>query len=155
MPHYSQQSEDQLDTCEYDLQRLFNEVIRHYDNTIIQGWRPLFEQEKLWRAGLSKVKQGKHNSSPSQAVDSAPYIKHRGIPWPVIPEDWDNKDQRERYIKDWSQFVHYAGFVMGVASQMGIAIRSGLDWDRDTEIMDQNFNDAVHFETVSDGTEET
>jgi len=152
MPHYSQQSEDKLDTAAHDLQRLFNEVIKYYDNTIIQGWRPLFEQEKLWRAGRSKVKQGKHNTSPSQAIDSAPYLAGRGIPWPKVPQNWSNKSERNKYIKDLNQFYHYAGFVLGVASQLGIQIRSGADWDRDNEVMDQSFNDLPHFELVG-GTE--
>ena len=153
MPHYSVKSEDQLDTAEHDLQRLFSEVIKHYDNTIIQGWRPLFEQEKLWRAGLSKVKQGKHNTSPSQAVDSAPYLPNRGIPWPQVPQNWANKSERDAYIKDIAQFYSYGGFVLGVAANMGIQIRWGGDWDRDNEVMDQSFNDLVHFELVNGANE--
>jgi len=35
---------------------------------------------------------------------------------------------------------------MGVASQMGIKIRWGGDWDSDGSVCDNKFNDLVHFE---------
>ena len=37
---------------------------------------------------------------------------------------------------------------MGVASQMGIKIRWGGDWDRDTDLSDNRFNDLPHFELM-------
>ena len=41
---------------------------------------------------------------------------------------------------------YFAGVVKGIASQMGIGIRWGGDWDMDTEVKDNRFDDLVHFE---------
>jgi hypothetical protein len=149
MPHFSQSSDDKLDTATYDLQRLFNIIIQFYDCTIIQGWRSLSEQAQLFRAGRSKVQNGKHNTSPSQAVDVAPYIQGRGIVWPQTPTDWNNAHQRQAYIKDVCQFYHFAGFVEGVAAVEDIKLTWGGDWDRDHEFSDQTFDDLVHFESTA------
>jgi peptidoglycan L-alanyl-D-glutamate endopeptidase CwlK len=35
---------------------------------------------------------------------------------------------------------------LGVASQMGLKIRWGGDWDMDTQTKDNKFDDLVHFE---------
>ena len=155
MPHFSQSSDDKLDTATYDLQRLFNIVIGFYDCTIVQGWRSMSEQMQLYREGRSKVKSGKHNTSPSQAIDAAPYLQGRGIPWPKTPTDWSDKRQRDSYVKDLGQFYHFAGFVQGVAANEGISVRWGGDWDRDHEFQDQTFDDLVHFETTPPYARET
>jgi len=146
MPSFSQSSAGKLDTAIDRFQRLFNKVIQEYDNTILQGWRSSEEQLSLFNEKRSKVKQGKHNESPSRAIDSAPYLSGRGIPWPKTPDDWNNKDQRNSYIKDLAQFYHYAGYVQGVAFSEGIPVRWGGDWDRDHDLSDQTFDDLVHFE---------
>jgi peptidoglycan L-alanyl-D-glutamate endopeptidase CwlK len=62
------------------------------------------------------------------AVDLAPY-----------PIDWKNT----------KRFYHFAGIVLGVATEMGIRIRWGGDWDMDDDLDDQSFMDLVHFEIVS------
>jgi hypothetical protein len=149
MAKYSDSSESKLDTANVFLQSIFRFVIQFYDNTIIQGHRPVAEQLEYYNSGASKVKFGRHNVEPSDAVDSAPYITGRKIPWPKVPKDWNDKPQRDQYIKDLNQFYHYGGFVEGVASMTpGGDIRWGGDWDRDNNIADQSFNDLVHFEKV-------
>ena len=40
----------------------------------------------------------------------------------------------------------FAGFVLGVANQMGINLRWGGDWDQDFEVQDNKFDDFPHFE---------
>ena len=69
---------------------------------------------------------------PSEAVDAGPWIKKKGIPWgePI-------------------QFYTFAGYVKGKASQLGIMIRWGGDWDGDNDVNDQAFNDLAHFELLS------
>ena len=152
MPSFSKKSQFQLSTCDSQRQELFNEVIKTYDCTIIEGYRPLDIQQELYNTGKSKVRQGKHNQSPSQAVDAAPYIEGRGIPWPQTPDfvDWLSDDERRAfnaYIKDMGQFYHFAGYVEGKATEMGQPIRWGGDWDRDHCFADQDFDDLVHFES--------
>lgn len=132
MPKFSQRSLDRLSTCDDRLQRVFKEVIKHWDCTILEGHRDKETQNEYYRTGKSKLRypQGKHNSMPSKAVDVIPYYDRE-------PHyRWD----------DWNTWYAFAGFVLGVAASMGIKLRSGLDWDRDKDFTDQSFNDAPHFE---------
>lgn len=128
MPAFGRRSKARLDTCHPELQRLFREVVKHWDCTILTGHRGKRAQDEAWTTGRSKVRwpEGEHNDWPSNAVDAAP--------WPV--PDWE----------DVKVFYTFAGFVMGVASQLGIPIRWGGDWDGDRDLNDQTFNDLVHFE---------
>lgn len=127
MPSFSARSRANLETCHEDLQRLFGEVIKHYDCTILCGHRGEEEQNEAFRQGRSQLQfpQSKHNSLPSIAVDVAPY-----------PIDWDNR----------SRFYHFGGLVLGISIGMGIPIRWGGDWDMDTDLNDQSFFDLPHFE---------
>lgn len=127
MPEFSQRSLDKLETCHEDLQRLFKEVVKHFDCTILQGTRGEEEQNEYFAKGLSKVKfpNSEHNSLPSKAVDVAPY-----------PIDWNDKER----------FYYFAGVVKGIALSMGINIRWGGDWDSDNDLKDQTFNDLPHYE---------
>ena len=63
----------------------------------------------------------------SRAVDAAP--------WPI---DW----------QDTKGFYHFAGFVRGIAAQLGIKIRWGGDWSNNMNLNDQTFFDLVHFELL-------
>ena len=127
MPKYSDRSKIKLETCDSKLQDLFNEVIKHFDCSILCGHRGEEEQNKVYHTGWSKLQfpRSKHNSSPSKAVDAAPY-----------PIDW----------KDRERFYYFAGVVKGVALGMNISIRWGGDWDSDTQVKDQTFFDLPHFE---------
>lgn len=127
MPKFGKRSRANLKTAHDDLQRLFKEVVKYFDCTVICGHRDESSQNKAFHEGFSKVKfpNGRHNAMPSQAVDVCPY-----------PVDW----------KDLDRFRYFAGFVLGVASQMGIKVRWGGDWDMDTFTRDNKFNDLPHFE---------
>lgn len=129
MPTFGKTSRKRLSQCDPRLQQLFNEVIKNYDCSILQGHRSEEEQNRYFDEGKSKVRypNSKHNSKPSRAVDVAPY-----------PLDWNNTNR----------FYHFAGCVQGIATQMGIKIRWGGDWDSDKDFSDQNFNDLPHFELV-------
>jgi len=130
---FSKRSKEKLEEAHPDLQRLFNEVIKHVDCTVICGHRGEKEQNQAFVEGKSKLKypQGKHNKIPAMAVDVAPYYPDTKIRW-----------------KDAKGFIHFAGFVRGVASQMGINIRCGADWDSDFDLLDETFVDLPHFELV-------
>jgi len=126
----SDKSSRELQTCHPQLQRLFNEVSRHVNCTIIEGHRGEDLQNKAFKNKKSKVKypNGKHNSYPSHAVDASP-----------LPIQWDNL----------KRFYYFAGIVMGIAKMLGIKVRWGGDWDSDLDTKDQNFNDLVHWEIMS------
>jgi len=127
MPRFSIKSKSKLHTCHENLIGLFNEVVKHFDCTIIEGHRGQKKQDEAYNKGNSKIKfpYGKHNASPSVAVDVAPY-----------PIDWNDRDR----------FHYFAGYVLGTAKQMGLRIRWGGDWDMDTQTKDNKFDDLVHFE---------
>jgi len=127
MRKFSQLSIERLNTCHPDLIRLFNEVIKVVDCTIVCGHRGEKEQNEAFRTGKSKLKfpNSKHNSSPSMAVDV--------VPWPV---DWT----------DYKRFYHFAGIVYGVAHSLGIRIRWGGDWDGDFNLKEEKFLDLPHYE---------
>lgn len=129
MPKFSELSNARLATCDERLQRVFNEVIKHFDCIILEGHRPQEMQDLYFAQGKSKVKYpgGKHNSIPSRAVDSIPY-----------PVNWN----------DTLRMAMFAGYVIGTGEMMGINIRWGHDWDRDTQLHDQTFNDFPHFEII-------
>lgn len=126
---FSSRSRMNLATCHPDLQRLFNEVVKDYDCTILEGHRDKKRQDEAFKNGLSKLRfpVSKHNRYPSLAVD-------------VIPYPIDFSDVRRIY-----DFGH---FVCNTAHKMGIKIRWGGDWDGDGDTRDQKFNDLVHFELV-------
>jgi peptidoglycan LD-endopeptidase CwlK len=136
MPKFGQKSLITLATCHPKLQMLFNKVVEEYNCTVLEGFRTGERQDELYRTGMSKLKfpNSKHNQQPSIAVDVAPYFSEA----PHIR--WNDKES----------FYHFGGYVKGVASQMGIKIRWGGDWDGDNDLHDQSFMDLPHFELVFD-----
>ena len=128
MYKFSKKSLRNLQTCDTRLQRIFNEVIKYVDCTIIEGHRNQDRQNKLYQEGKTKVKfpNGRHNSYPSLAVDVVPY-----------PIDW----------KDRERMTLFAGFVKGIAKgKFNVDLRWGGDWDSDFEVSDNRFDDFPHFE---------
>lgn len=144
MPRFGRSSKQKLDTLHPDLQRVLNRVIEWYDFTILEGHRGKEAQNKAFETGRSKIKwpDGKHNTSPSEAVDIAP--------WPV---DWASRrdltpGERQKII---GRFYVLAGAVLQAGYQMGIKLRWGGDWDGDLDMTDQKFDDLPHFELVRRG----
>jgi hypothetical protein len=131
MPKFGSSSKKHLSEAHPKLQELFNEVIKEFDCSIIEGHRTEAEQNKLFHAQKSKVQwpSSKHNAEPSLAVDVCPY-----------PIDWSDRER----------FNYFAGYVKGVAARLGIKIRWGGDWDGDWEVRDNVFDDLPHFELVEE-----
>ena len=129
MPSFSQASLERLNTCHPDLQRLFMEVVKTTDCTVIEGHRDKDAQHEAFVSGHSKLDwpKGNHNKKPSQAVDVAPY-----------PVDW-------QYLPG---FYYFAGVVIATAAHMGIKIRWGGDWQRTGNLKANRFADLVHFEVI-------
>lgn len=124
-------SMERLRTCDRRLQRIATEAIRitPIDFTILEGYRTIPRQQALFRQGASKIdginKVGKHNYSPSLAMDIAPY-----------PIDW----------QDLRRFYLLAGTILSVANSQGVALRWGGDWNSNGDFDDQSFHDLPHFE---------
>lgn len=135
MPSFGKISGQRLKSCHQDLQTIFNYVVKHYDCSVICGFRNAQAQNKACDDGFSKVRWpgSKHNFNPSMAVDVIPY-----------PIEWGNTNRMR----------HFAGFVLGVARTLkdyGAIehdIRWGGDWDNDTELKDNRFDDYPHFELI-------
>lgn len=125
MPSFGPVSRGRLSTCHPDLQRLFNAVIPGFDCTVLECERSEAQQRENVLKGVSQTMDSRHLDRPSNAADVGPY-----------PLDWE----------DEKQFILFAGYVLGVASQLGICIRWGGDWNRNLRLNDNHFNDLVHFE---------
>lgn len=136
MPKFGTVSLSRLTTCHPDLQVLFSTVVEKFDCSVICGYRDQVAQTEYFLNKKSEVEypNSKHNSYPSMAVDVAPY-----------PVEWD----------DTHRFYYFAGQVMAVAAalygqgKMEHKVRWGGDWDSDTQVKDNKFNDLVHFELVT------
>ena len=75
MPRFGRKSKERLASCDPKLQKLFNEVIKHVDCSVLEGHRGKERQNKFYDEGKSKVRypNGRHNANPSLAVDVTPY----------------------------------------------------------------------------------
>jgi peptidoglycan L-alanyl-D-glutamate endopeptidase CwlK len=125
MPKFSKASAAKLATCHPDLQKIFNDIIKIRDCTIICGARTLEEQQKAFKGGFSKLdgikKKSKHQISKEQplslAVDVLPY-----------PLRWDD-------VKGHTDF---ARAVQATADHYAIKIVWGGNW--------KSFPDRPHYE---------
>lgn len=127
MYSYSTRSRTKLANAHPQLQRVFNEVIKYTDITILETTRNKFKQTEAYKKGTSKVKYGDsaHNYMPAVAIDVAPY-----------PIDWNNE----------KRFIELSTIVRREAKRLMIPIRWGGDWDRDGDMTDQSFHDLPHYE---------
>lgn len=128
-PTFSSRSLAALGTAHPDLRRLFHEVVRHVDCTVLEGHRDHESQEQALVEGRSALAwpKSKHNAFPALAVDVVPY-----------PINW----------LDTQRMHYFAGFVKGVALGLGIRIRWGGDWDGGTRTDDERLRDLPHFEII-------
>ena len=134
MPSFGQASQQRLNSCHTDLAVIFNEVVKTFDCSVVCGHRTKSEQDKVYpRYSQVQWPKSKHNSLPSIAVDVIPY-----------PVDW----------QDIKRFYLFGGYVLATARHLYDAglvshrLRWGGDWDVDTEVTDQKFNDLPHFELI-------
>jgi hypothetical protein len=129
VPKFGKRSKERLRGVDAKLVNVLNEVVKYFDISVIEGLRSQKRQDELVAEGKSKTKFGKHVLG--KAVDIAPY-----------PIDWQARDD----------FHLLGGFVLGIASQMGVNVRWGGDWSASSlykgkrTTKDNSFDDLVHFE---------
>jgi peptidoglycan LD-endopeptidase CwlK len=128
-----------LATAEPELGRVFHEVIKHVDCSILEGARTddlqyeYFRQGKTTKDGV--YKRSKHQVSAdkplSRAVDVIPYpqVRHGINVW-----------------QDDFRFTLFAGEVIACGWSVGVALTWGGDWNGDGSRADQLFHDLPHFE---------
>ena len=127
MYKFSQRSLDNLKNVDERLVRICNELIKRVDFTVIEGFRSLERQKELYDKGFSKIdgisKKGKHNYSPSLAIDIIPFKKGHN------PFDGSKESD--------IMFDNLAKEFKQVAKELGINIAWGGDW---------KFIDKPHFQ---------
>lgn len=125
MPTFGKRSLDNLAQAHPDLQKVMHEAIKHFDFSVICGYRGMADQNKAYASGASKARFGQspHNFKPSLAVDCTPY-----------PLDW----------KDEKAFKEMGKVIMDAAMRLGVRIRWGGDWDFNEKTNDGW--DKPHFE---------
>ena len=134
-----------LATCHKDLQLIMKEslMVSRVDFGISEGHRTVERQHQLFLEGKSKIdgidRKGKHNMSPSHAVDI--YAYHPNI------------EMRRKMAYDKITLAYIAGVVITTAMRLfeegkiDYTIRWGANWDLDGVIhFDQSFDDYPHFE---------
>ncbi len=124
MPVFSNISMLRLLTCHPKIQEVLNEAIHYVDFRVVCGYRGREEQDAAYHDGKSNLKfpMSKHNQTPSQAVDVAPF--------PTLYEDE-------------KEFYYVAGVIMAVAKIKGIPLKWGGRWTR--------LRDTPHFELEETG----
>ena len=131
MPKLGTASRLALDTCHPDLILVIEyAIVDGPDFSVLEGHRGEEAQEAAFAAGTSDLHwpDGNHNLLPSLAADIAP--------WPL---DW----------LDTKRFHVLAGYVLGIAYKLDIALRWGGDWDGDWQYNDQKLHDLPHLELRS------
>ena len=128
MYNFSQRSLNNLKNVDSRLVDICNELIKRVDFTVIEGYRTIERQQELYKQGFSQLdginKKGKHNYSPSLAIDIIPYEKGHN------PFDGSKKSE--------AMFVALAKEFKKVAKEKDIAVVWGGDW--------KNFKDLPHFQ---------
>lgn len=149
MPKFSEASRAHLASCHPKLRALYDEVIQHWDCTIIDGVRTVEEQRKNVAKGVSKTMESKHlpdQQGLGHAVDAMPY--------PVGTAEWAKIQRGLNAIKrvdpsmEVARCYAFAGFVAGIAAARGIKIRQGWDWNSNRQAGDHSFIDLPHTELV-------
>jgi peptidoglycan L-alanyl-D-glutamate endopeptidase CwlK len=121
----------ELGTCHEDLQRIVRLVVSRlpppYDLKVVCGWRDKAAQEAAFAAGntTKHFPASHHNVYPSRAVDLVMY-----------PVDWS----------DVKMAAFLAGAMFCAASELGLHLRWGGDWNRNGKTTDETFGDLPHFE---------
>lgn len=123
-------SEERLEGVHPDVVRVVTEVSKFWDVNVLEGTRDFERQRQLYAAKKSRTLESKHllqSDGLSHAIDAAP-----------DPVDW----------RDINRFYYFGGVMLATARALGVKLRWGGDWNGNTQIKDQKFNDLVHFELI-------
>ena len=144
---YGTSSSAKLRTCHDEIVLVMGEALKmtppSVDITIVWGYRNKGQQNaidprlttKRWPASYHNAEDD--DGEPcSDACDFAPWITlptgKKGIPW-----------------KDVSLFAFVAGVIQAAASNLGIEITWGNDFDRDGSTEDQSLADVGHIQRTN------
>lgn len=127
MPKFSSKSLDRLAECAVPIQHLMVRAITKKDFSVLCAYRGKIEQDAAYKKGTSKLKypNSKHNKTPSEAIDIAPY-----------PLNW----------KDINSFIELSNIIKETWNEMPDAEKEGwrLEWGGDWV----SFRDYPHYQIV-------
>lgn len=136
MNTWGKQSLKERSSSDPRLNKIGDVVLQIKDHSVVKGHRNKADQNAAFNATPQRSKlpwpKGNHNAYPSKAQDV------RSYPFPE-----KEHEQREEQL-------YLLGLYRGVAAMMGIPLRTGADWDRDGEILDNGFDDFFHVEIDGD-----
>jgi len=147
MNEYSKTSAARLLTCHFDLQLIFNEVIKKssQDFGIAQGGRSETEQLKYFLEGKSKIDP----RIPSQKA-KAMHLKEPSMACDIYA--WDEIQKRASWDKKLLTKISKVAIPIAARllaeGKVSHRLRWGGDWDSDGDTTDQSFNDLPHYEIV-------
>lgn len=156
MPILSPRSKDKLSTCCQELQDVVNLAIQSYDFSVVCGHRTKEDQDAAFAAKVSKAKwpESKHNYLPSKAVDLYPWSAQYGsltedqlVLSRIVARSGCSQQRARAYVVE--EYCQLAGVMKACATQLGIKLRWGGDWDSDGDRLDQKFDDLAHFEVLA------
>jgi peptidoglycan L-alanyl-D-glutamate endopeptidase CwlK len=131
----SVRSEKNLVGVHEDLVKVVREVAKTYPILVIEGLRSKERQEELFSQGRTKpgpivtwTKSSKHLTG--EAVDVV-LLKDGKIDW-----------------NDSSAFIELGRVMLETATQLGIKLRWGYNWDGDTNLREKGENDGPHFQLI-------
>lgn len=132
----SERSLKRLEGVEEDLAKVVRLAIMRtpvdFGVAWLGGMRTPEEQNQLYKDGYSKCdgyeKLSKHQFG--EAVDLQVFVGGSAV-----------QNERMQCI--------VAGVMFACATELGVTLRWGLDWDQDGDIRDNVFNDIYHFELMS------
>lgn len=129
MPKFGKASLERREMLCKDLKLLVDEVIKHYDFSIIETFRDKETQERYYRNGTTKAHFGEsaHNYHPSFALDVYPYPVPKKQVKGIIELDSDSLE--------WERMINYFKVV---ANELGIEIECGFYW--------KDFKDKPHIQ---------
>ena len=130
MAKFSKKSKEILSHADIRLQQICNEVIKHYDCSVICSVRGKEAQNHAYRRGFSKLKypDSLHNHKPSLAIDVIPY------PSGYIQDDDSEIIKLEKKL----EFYKLATWMFSIANKYGIKIIWGGLW--------KSFKDLPHWQ---------
>lgn len=123
------------DTLHPDMQRLVDEVREVFPVILVWGFRDKKTQNMLYEAGRTQVKwpDSFHNTT-----DHRGQPKSKAVDMYPAPINWGDRER----------MTLLAGVVLGIAHCRRIHVRWGGDWDMDTEVKDNSFDDLGHYELL-------
>lgn len=161
MNTWGKRSRRERATSDVRLNEIGDVVLQIKDHSVIKGHRGEAEQRRAFLEGNSRLDwpHGKHNDLPSTAQDVQAYPVPPAFEFDKDPDEMSAAELRRELVALRRQVaeqpvreeqLYLLGLYKGVGHVLGHNIRTGADWDRDGEILDNGFDDFFHVEVDGD-----